>query len=99
MEVDNSDILGGPILKKNQSSWFSFSTFFFSLFVLLVLYVAGLHVWTRVLIWREKSYRLYAGMLLLILSSVLIHLFLVRVTTEQRVADMAYLTPTTGLSM
>ena len=63
MEGDYSDILGHPTLpvsRAQEPSLFSFS-FTKSAFLLatfLGLYVLGVRIWTHVLLWRERSYKL-----------------------------------------
>ncbi|KAF9006704.1 hypothetical protein BDQ17DRAFT_1352230 [Cyathus striatus] len=63
MDVDTSDILGQqtyPKVKEDFAgrSGLSFTTSAFVLAGLLAAYVLGIQIWERVLVWRERSYKL-----------------------------------------
>lgn len=63
MEADHSDILGHPTLPVSRAQdpslfSFSFTKSAFLLATLLGLYVLGVRIWSHVLLWRERSYKL-----------------------------------------
>lgn len=65
MDDESSDILGQqtkPVLRGNKNDdWFGVSLtvkLAFGLAILLVLYVAVMRIWFRILVWRERSYKL-----------------------------------------
>lgn len=65
MEDETSDILGQqtkPVLRANKNdNWFTISLAVRVAFaggILLVLYVVIMRIWFRILVWKERSYKL-----------------------------------------
>ena len=97
MGDDTSDILGTnnvPIVRGSQSDRWSGLSFgiksAFILSVFLALYVAGRRLWESLLVWREKSYKLYVP--------VLFMLEIINCRSGRCDGDMAYPTMTTDPS-
>lgn len=67
MEDETSDILGThklPIVRGSPSSRWSFGVNTIFVFAsIIALYVVGRRLWKNLLVWREKSYKLYVSVI------------------------------------
>lgn len=76
MDDESSDILGQrtkPALRGNKNSdWLGASLtvkLALGLAIVLALYVVVMRIWFRILVWKERSYKLYVPLLLIIYFS------------------------------
>ena len=104
MDLDRSDILGQdtmPVVQdsnflvaRDSNSLLSVKKLFFLCLTLSLIYVAGIRLWKRFLLWRERSYKLWV-IILRVISDFQADrtFFLVR-----RDADMAFRTMIYDLS-